>query len=307
MSDEQRSRDEAPAASRTDQHPVPSYAGAPAADPEHSAGRASAPSGVARRHARPGAPASRPGRRWETPGSGATGQNPYIPPTGGGNTALMEKPGKPRGRTGIVVAALIAGPSAAGPRARAPSRCCRATGRASPSSPSPRPASGAAATASGTIAAAAAKAAPSTVDIQVNLAQGSGEGSGVILTADGMVLTNNHVVAGAQGTITVTLADGSEHPATVVGTSPSYDLAVIKIQGVSGLTPATLGKSSSLQVGQEVVAIGSPQGLTGTVTNGIVSAFNRTVTVQGEDGSTVVYNGMQTDAPINPGNSGGRW
>ena len=74
---------------------------------------------------------------------------------------------------------------------------------------------------------------------------------------------------------------------------------------MSGLTPATLGKSASLQVGQQVVAIGSPQGLTGTVTNGIVSAFNRTVTVQGEDGSTVVYNGMQTDAPINPGNSGG--
>ena len=146
---------------------------------------------------------------------------------------------------------------------------------------------------------------PSTVDIQVKLAQGSGEGSGVILTADGDVLTNNHVVAGSTGTITVTLADGSEHPATVVGTSPSYDLAVIKIQGVSGLTPATLGKSASLQVGQQVVAIGSPQGLTGTVTNGIVSAFNRTVTVQSEDGSTVVYNGLQTDAPINPGNSGG--
>ncbi len=119
------------------------------------------------------------------------------------------------------------------------------------------------------------------------------------------MLTNNHVVAGAQGPITVTLADGSEHQATVVGTSPSYDLAVIKIQGVSGLTPASLGKSADLQVGQQVVAIGSPQGLTGTVTNGIVSAFNRTVAVQGEDGSSVVYNGLQTDAPINPGNSGG--
>ena len=159
--------------------------------------------------------------------------------------------------------------------------------------------------ASGSIAAAAAKATPSTVDISVNLGRGTGEGSGVILTADGNVLTNNHVVAGAQGPITVTLADGSEHQATVVGTSPSYDLAVIKIQGVSGLTPATLGKSADLQVGQQVVAIGSPQGLTGTVTNGIVSAFNRTVAVQGEDGSSVVYNGMQTDAPINPGNSGG--
>jgi len=137
------------------------------------------------------------------------------------------------------------------------------------------------------------------------MAQGSGEGSGVILTADGNVLTNNHVVAGATGDITVTLADGSEHQATVVGTSPSYDLAVIKLQGVSGLKPATLGRSADVQVGQQVVAIGSPQGLTGTVTTGIVSAFDRTVSVQGEDGSTVVYNGLQTDAPINPGNSGG--
>ena len=167
-------------------------------------------------------------------------------------------------------------------------------------------ASNAANTVPGSVAAAAAKAMPSTVDIQVSLSQGTAEGSGVILTADGDVLTNNHVVAGATGTITVTLADGSEHQATVVGTSPSYDLAVIKLQGVSGLTPAALGESTSVQVGQQVVAIGSPQGLTGTVTTGIVSAFNRTVSVQGESGgAAVVYNGLQTDAPINQGNSGG--
>ena len=145
---------------------------------------------------------------------------------------------------------------------------------------------------------------PSTVDLRVELAQGVAEGSGVVLTADGNVLTNNHVVAGAR-TISVTLSDGSEHPATVVGTAPSYDLAVVKLQGVSGLTPAVLGQSGDVQVGQPVVAIGSPQGLTGTVTTGIVSAFNRTVQVQGEDGSGVVYNGLQTDTPINPGNSGG--
>ena len=135
--------------------------------------------------------------------------------------------------------------------------------------------------------------------------QGSAEGSGVVLSADGAVLTNNHVVAGSTGEITVTLADGTEHPATVVGAAPSYDLAVLQMQGVSGLTPATLGNSADLQVGQQVVAIGSPRGLTGTVTTGIVSALDRTVTVQGEDGSAVVYNGLQTDAPINQGNSGG--
>ncbi|CAA9417598.1 MAG: FIG00672241: Uncharacterized peptidase [uncultured Pseudonocardia sp.] len=157
----------------------------------------------------------------------------------------------------------------------------------------------------GTVAGAAAIATPSTVDIQVTLAQGSAEGSGVVLSADGAVLTNNHVVAGSTGEITVTLADGTEHPATVVGSAPSYDLAVLQMQGVSGLVPATLGNSADLQVGQQVVAIGSPRGLTGTVTTGIVSAFDRTVTVQGEDGSAVVYNGLQTDAPINQGNSGG--
>jgi putative serine protease PepD len=119
------------------------------------------------------------------------------------------------------------------------------------------------------------------------------------------VLTNNHVVAGASGPIIVTLQDGSQHSARVVGTAPSYDLAVLQIENASGLTPATLGSSADLQVGQEVVAIGSPRGLTGTVTTGIVSALNRTVQVQGEDGTAVVYNGLQTDAPINQGNSGG--
>jgi putative serine protease PepD len=157
----------------------------------------------------------------------------------------------------------------------------------------------------GTVAGAAAAASPSTVDIRVITSQGVAEGSGVILTADGAVLTNNHVVDGSSGNISVTLADGSEHPATVVGTSPSYDLAVLRMQNVSGLTAATLGKSADLQVGQQVVAIGSPQGLTGTVTTGIVSALNRTVGVQGENGQSVVYNGLQTDAPINQGNSGG--
>ena len=136
-------------------------------------------------------------------------------------------------------------------------------------------------------------------------ARGSAEGSGIVLTADGAVLTNNHVVAGTSGTITVTLADGSQHPATVVGAAPSYDLAVLRMQDVSGLTAATLGRSADLQVGHQVVAIGSPQGLTGTVTTGIVSALNRTVGVQGEGGQAVVYNGLQTDAPINQGNSGG--
>ena len=158
--------------------------------------------------------------------------------------------------------------------------------------------------AGGTVAGAAAAAAPSTVDIRVVTARGVGEGSGVVLTADGAVLTNNHVVESG-GTITVTLADGTQHAATVLGTSPSYDLAVLRMTDASGLPAATLGRSADLQVGQQVVAIGSPQGLAGTVTTGIVSALNRTVGVQGQNGQAIVYNGLQTDAPINPGNSGG--
>lgn len=156
----------------------------------------------------------------------------------------------------------------------------------------------------GTVQFAAGKASSSTVDITVRGARSGSEGTGVVLTPDGYVLTNNHVI-GSGGEITVTLPDGTTRTASVVGTSPSYDLAVIKLNGASGLTPAELGKSSTLAVGQSVVAIGSPLGLEGTVTSGIVSALNRTVDVQGENGRPVIYNGIQTDASINSGNSGG--
>jgi putative serine protease PepD len=244
------------------------------------------------------------------------GAGPGVPPPGGPYpggphpgfgppTMLAPRPPRPnRTMTGIVAAALIAGlvgggAGFGGAYALLDGGTASATLTSSPAT------SGATDAAPGSVAAAAQKAMPSTVDIRVQQGQGVAEGSGVILTADGNVLTNNHVVAGSNGTISVTLADGSEHPATVVGTSPSYDLAVIKLQGVSGLTPATLGQGSDVQVGQPVVAIGSPQGLTGTVTTGIISAFNRTVQVQGQDGSGVVYNGLQTDTSINPGNSGG--
>ena len=206
--------------------------------------------------------------------------------------------------TGIVATALIAGLVGGGVGVGG-TYALLGDGAAPRPALTTAPATAASATVPGTVAAAAQKAMPSTVDIRVTMAQGAAEGSGVILTADGNVLTNNHVVAGSTGEIVVTLADGTEHPATVVGTAPSYDLAVIAVEGVSGLTPATLGDSASLQVGQQVVAIGSPQGLSGTVTTGIVSAFDRTVQVQGDDGSAVVYNGLQTDAPINQGNSGG--
>ncbi len=141
--------------------------------------------------------------------------------------------------------------------------------------------------------------------VQVNV--GNGLGSGVVLTADGRILTNNHVVASVGGQVTVTLNDGREVPTTVVSTDPASDLAVLQASGVSGLTPIKWADSDSVKVGDAVMAIGSPSGLQGTVTTGIVSALDRKVTVPGESrrASSVSYQAIQTDASINPGNSGG--
>ncbi len=162
--------------------------------------------------------------------------------------------------------------------------------------------------ADGSVEAVANKVLPSVVKIDVSGAQGAGSGSGIILSSDGRILTNNHVVelAGDGGTLTVIFNDGSHADATILGTDPLTDTAVIQAQGVSDLTPATIGKSSDLAVGQGVVALGSPLGLQATVTSGIVSALNRPVNV-GSDGSgnSTVYPAIQTDAAINPGNSGG--
>ena len=160
----------------------------------------------------------------------------------------------------------------------------------------------------GSVTYAASVASKSTADIKVQTANGTAVGSGIVLSPDGYVLTNHHVVAGAGSgsTIVVTTGDGHQHNATVTGNAPSYDLAVIKLEGASGLTPAALGDSDALKVGQQVVAVGSPDSLTNTVTSGIVSALSRTVTAGDTSGSSLtVYNGLQTDTPINPGNSGG--
>jgi serine protease Do len=134
----------------------------------------------------------------------------------------------------------------------------------------------------------------------------TGVGSGIVLTADGYALTNRHVVEGAR-TLTVTMADGTDYPATVVKLSDSQDLALVKIEA-TGLKPAAIGDSNAIEVGQTAIAIGSPLGTyTETVTKGIVSALDRTITVQDEQtGRPVTLRGLiQTDAAINPGNSGG--
>jgi len=146
---------------------------------------------------------------------------------------------------------------------------------------------------------------PSVVSISIMTPQGSGGGSGIIISENGLILTNNHVVEMAErgAELTVTFNDGKTAEADVVGLDPVTDLAVIRAQGVRGLTPAKLGDSTALVVGQDVVAIGSPLGLSGTVTTGIVSALHRPVRT--DNSSNTVIDAIQTDAAINPGNSGG--
>lgn len=191
------------------------------------------------------------------------------------------------------------------------------------------------------IAAIAKAVSPSVVEISATSTSSEATGSGVIITSDGEIITNNHVIAGASS-VKVTFSNGKKATATVIGADKNKDLALIKAQSVSGLTAATLGDSSAVAVGDQVVAIGSPEGLAGTVTSGIVSALNRDVTVptdesesqglgggegesQGLGGgegrwpfgfggnqynghlgnSTTTYQAIQTDASLNPGNSGG--
>ena len=196
-------------------------------------------------------------------------------------------------------------------------------------------------------AAIAAAVSPSTVQITVDSGQSEDIGTGIILTSTGQILTNFHVISSAasdsSATIKITYNDGKTSSASIVGTDEGLDVAVIKASGVSGLKPASLGDSGAVAIGDSVVAIGNPDGLTGTVTSGIVSALNRKVTVdvsestvqqnggygfpswpgeQGDgsggsqgDGSgssgsssgtqTATYSAIQTDASLNPGNSGG--
>ena len=200
----------------------------------------------------------------------------------------------------------------------------------------------------GTVEQVAAKVVPSVVMLETDVGRQSEEGSGIILSSDGLILTNNHVVAtaanpghppapreraphpepggpgepdpgepgdprepnseraGGTPKTTVTFSDGRTAEFTVVGADPTTDIAVVKVQGISGLTPISLGSSANLHVGQPVMAVGSPLGLEGTVTTGIVSALNRPVSTTGETGNqNTVLDAIQTDAAINPGNSGG--
>lgn len=161
---------------------------------------------------------------------------------------------------------------------------------------------------SGSVAAVAAQIQPSVVTIDVTGAAAAGTGSGVVLRNDGYILTNDHVVSldGSQpadsAKITVVFSNGDQTSASVVGEDPTDDLAVIQVKG-TGLQAATFADSSKVVVGQPVVAVGAPLGLSDTVTSGIVSAVDRPV--QAGNNGDAVFDAIQTDAAINPGNSGG--
>ena len=164
----------------------------------------------------------------------------------------------------------------------------------------------------GSVEQVAGKVLRSVVALDVTAGGSGGSGSGVVLSEDGLILTNDHVVSLAGSVdpetaeVTVSFADGSTAAAEVVGTDPLTDTALVQAEGVSGLTPVTIGQSGDLDVGEQVVAIGSPYGLDSTVTSGIVSALDRPVEVaRDENGNTTAYPAIQTDAAINHGNSGG--
>jgi putative serine protease PepD len=159
----------------------------------------------------------------------------------------------------------------------------------------------------GSVAAVAQALLPSTVQIIARGGAGTGTGSGFVVDRQGHVITNNHVVSGAaenDGPIQVIDHAGRRHAASIVGRSATYDIAVLDVEGAEELEPAALGSSKSMNVGETVVALGSPLGLSSTVTSGIVSALDRPVTTGDSEESSFI-NAVQTDAAINPGNSGG--
>jgi putative serine protease PepD len=161
----------------------------------------------------------------------------------------------------------------------------------------------------GSVAAVAARILPAVVSLEFRVGDQGGFGSGVVIDKRGYVLTNNHVVAPAanvpEATLEAVFSEGTRVPARIVGRDPKTDLAVVKVD-VANPTVAQLGRSSALKPGDSVIAIGSPLGLAGTVTSGIVSAVDRPVRLEGDEGhGNAVIDAIQTDAAINPGNSGG--
>jgi putative serine protease PepD len=248
---------------------------------------------------------------WAPPGQPYAGYQPYgqqTPPPGApGGPQPRRVLGLRRSVAGIALVALVVG-GLAGVGGGYLGYQMAVKDTAVNSLDRPLPAKQTANAPAGSVEQVAQKVLPSVVQLQVRGQRAAGEGSGVVLSSDGLILTNNHVVdvAASGGQIQAVFQDGKSVSADVVGRDPTSDLAVVKANGVTGLTPADLGRSDDLRVGQQVVAIGSPFDLNGTVTSGIVSALNRPVRAGGEGGDqTSVLDAVQTDAAINPGNSGG--
>jgi putative serine protease PepD len=312
--------------------PAGSAQGGPQQGGPQQGGSSAYPQGTPYGSGYPGAYGSPYGQQ-PPPTSGDTlfsfGAPPPPPETPFGDPAGV-KPPNPRRRTVsmLVITAILAGLVGGGVGAAVTYGVTHDQGVNSLSSLSSAPVQGQpSGNAVGDVSRVAAAVLPSVVSITTS----EGSGSGIILSGDGTILTNNHVVSAATngGSLTVQFNDGKQASARILGQDAVADLAVIKANNVSGLHAAALGSSSTLQVGQPVVAIGSPFGLNGTVTSGIVSALNRPVDTsasepqqprqqqnpfdgggtqdQGGGGATTntVLDAIQTDAPINPGNSGG--
>jgi putative serine protease PepD len=330
----------------TENYPGASGSGEPQPSPEHSS-RPAQPA----QHGQPGQPGqpaaeptagSNPDPNAGDPNPWSAGSHAYYPPTSqyqsaggyggyppaGASTVPSVPAGQPqaprrRGRVALIavvaVLALVVGGVAGGVGGYLVSgsgsggsgtvnALDQAPVNTAPASSTPGPSSG-------TVQAVASAVLPAVVEVSVqfqsNQGLGGDTGSGIVITSDGDILTNNHVIAAAaanNGQIQVIFQSGRTVKATIIGRDPSADVAVIKAQGASGLTVAQLGNSDSLQVGQQVVAIGAPYGLSGTVTSGIVSALHRPTAAGSSNTSNsqdTVMDAIQTDAAINPGNSGG--
>ena len=264
---------------------------------------ASGPSPWGAPHAHPTTPQPpvHPGYGYPTPT--AEPSTAAVPATPGGTVPAPRRAARLRiGMAGLVAGALIGGGAGAGVVALVDDPAGSSGGTASAQNvviQDPETAT--------TATAAAAKAAPSVVTVYVTSSSASGSGSGVVLTDDGYVVTNNHVVAegGDAGSVQVRTSDGALYDATVVGTDPSSDIAVLRLDGAEDLTPATFADSEDVQVGDVAVAIGAPLGLSNTVTDGIISATDRAVQTGSTQDDATVIDALQTDAAINPGNSGG--
>jgi putative serine protease PepD len=223
---------------------------------------------------------------------------PHLDPPTGGSGSGGERKWPRRAAGGVVILALVAGGGTAGGVLADrylighPATTTAATTTTASSTST--------ATVTDPLAAVAAKVSPSIVTVLVDSNQQSALGSGVVLNAGGLILTNNHVISSG-GTVSVRLSTGKTVPATVVATDTTHDLALVQATGLTGLTPVTFGTNDSVAVGDTVLAFGAPLGLSGTVTSGIVSALNRSV----DTGSEKLTGLLQTDAAINEGNSGG--